>query len=175
MTPDVNRQHCLAIGYRRIGMPLFDGVRYKARMIKAFLAAALCGLGGGVALAQGAMPGTVKPFASVRFAPDPDVACLASALETGNPATGASTWILKAPAGCVVPWHSHTAQEQLIVVAGEVVAEMTDHPPTLLGPGGFAMMAVRMAHQFTCQGRDGCVMFVTFDRAYDIKWEKAAR
>jgi len=117
----------------------------------------------------------VKPFAAVRFAPDPDVACLLSALETGNPASGASTWILKAPVGCLVPWHSHTAQEQLIVVAGEVVAEMSGHPPTLLGPGGFAMMAGHMAHQFTCQGRDGCVMFVTFDRAYDIKWEKAGR
>jgi quercetin dioxygenase-like cupin family protein len=143
-------------------------------MIKVLSAAVLCGLSG-VALAQGAMTGTVKPFAAVRFAPDPDVACLLSALETGNPATGASTWILKAPVGCLVPWHSHTAQEQLIVVAGEVVAEMTDHPPTLLGPGGFAMMAGRMAHQLTCQGRDGCVVFVTFDRAYDIKWERGGR
>jgi len=155
-------------------MPLFDGVLYKAGMIKVLCAAVLCGLSG-VALAQDAMTGAVKPFAAVRFAPDPDVACLLSALETGNPASGASTWILKAPVGCLVPWHSHTAQEQLIVVAGEVVAEMTGHPPTLLGPGGFAMMAGRMAHQFTCQGRDGCVMFVTFDRAYDIKWEKAGR
>src|SRR5260221_8653370 len=136
-------------------MPLFDGVRYKARMIKAFLAAALCGLGGGVALAQGAMPGTVKPFASVRFAPDPDVACLASALETGNPATGASTWILKAPAGCVVPWHSHTAQEQLIMVQGEVMAEVTGHSPTRLGPGGFAVTAGGTAPPFPSPGRQG--------------------
>ncbi|HEX9556955.1 MAG TPA: hypothetical protein VF991_10695 [Reyranella sp.] len=144
-------------------------------MIKVLFAAALGGLCGGVALAQSSMTGAVKPFASVPFAPDPDVACLGSALETGNPLTGPSTVILKASAGCVVPWHSHTAQEQLIVVAGEVMAEMTGHPPTLLGPGGFAMMAGRMAHQFTCQGRDGCVMFVTFDRAYDITWEKAGR
>ncbi len=143
-------------------------------MIKVILAAVLCGLSG-VALAQGAMTGTVKPFPSVRFAPDPDVPCLAAALESGNPATGASTLILKAPIGCLVPWHSHTAQEQLIVVAGEVVAEMTGHPPALLGPGGFAMMAGRMAHQFTCQAMGGCVMFVTFDGAYDIKWEKAGR
>ena len=143
-------------------------------MIKVLSAAVLCGLSG-VALAQGATTGTVKPFASVPFAPDPDVACLASALETGNPLTGPSTVILKASAGCVVPWHSHTAQEQLIVVAGEVMAEMTGHPPTLLGPGGFAMMAGRMAHQFTCQGREACVMFVTFDRAYDITWGKAGR
>ncbi|CAN5912495.1 hypothetical protein BH11PSE3_BH11PSE3_51180 [soil metagenome] len=140
-------------------------------MIKVFSAAVLCL--GGSALAQDASSGTMSPFASVPFATDPDVACLASALETGNPATGPSTWILKAPSGCVVPWHSHTAQEQLIVVAGEALAEMTAHAPTVLGPGGFAMMAGGMAHQFTCRGNAACVMFATFDRAYDIKWGKS--
>ena len=118
------------------------------------------------------MTGTVKPFGSVPFAPDRDVACLASALETGDPLTGPSTWILKAHPGCVVAWHSHTAEEQLIVVRGAVMAEMTDHPPTRLGPGGFAIMGSHMAHQFACQGT-ACVMFASFDRAYDIKWGKA--
>ena len=78
-------------------------------------AALWCVTGGGV-LAEVAMTGTVKPFGSVPFAPDRDVACLASALETGDPLTGASTWILNARPGCVVPWHSHTAEEQLIIV-----------------------------------------------------------
>ena len=113
-----------------------------------------------------------SPFASLPLAQDADVACLRSALETGNPQNGPSTWILKAPAGCVVPWHRHTAQEQLLIVAGDVRAEMTDHPPTLLQAGGFAMMPGRMAHQFTCQGTQACVMFVTFDGVYDIKWGK---
>jgi quercetin dioxygenase-like cupin family protein len=97
---------------------------------------------------------------------------LSSAIETGDATIGPSTWILKAPSGCVVPWHSHTAEEHLIVVSGNVLAEMTDHPPTRLGPGGFAMMGGRMPHQFSCQGRSACLMFVTFDRAYDIFWGK---
>jgi hypothetical protein len=57
-----------------------------------------------------------------------------------------------------------------MVVAGEVLAEMIEHPPTLLGPGGFAVMPGGMAHQVTCRGAEACVMFVTFDTAYDIKW-----
>jgi hypothetical protein len=120
----------------------------------------------GAAAAQHA----IVPYAVAPFAQDADVACLASALETGSPSTGPSTFILKAPPGCVVPWHWHTAQEQLMVVSGDVMAEMTGQAPTLLGAGGFAVMAGGMAHQFTCQGRDSCVMFVTFDGAYDIKW-----
>jgi hypothetical protein len=122
--------------------------------------------------AGAAMSGTMKPLGSVRFAQDKDVPCLLSGLETGEPAAGRSTWILKAPAGCVVPWHSHTAGEQLIAIRGAVLAEMTDHPPTRLGPGGFAAMGTRMPHQFTCVGKTGCVMIVSFDGPYDIRWGK---
>src|SRR5476651_2188853 len=149
-------------------------MRGKVRKISKFFAATAlwCGAAGAV-LAQKPMAGTVMPFAAVTFAPDGDVACLASALETGTAATGPSTWILKAPPGCVVPWHSHTAQEQFIVVFGDVKAEMPGHPPTRLGPGGFAAMGSHMAHQLTCEGTVACVVFASFDRAYDIKWEKA--
>jgi glyoxylate utilization-related uncharacterized protein len=126
---------------------------------------------GGPSLAQGPAMGALKPLPSVQFLPDSDVKCLSSAIETGNPTTGPSTLILKAPSGCVVPWHSHTAQEQILMVSGTIVAEMTGHATTTLGPGGFAVMAGGMAHQFTCQDT-ACVMFVTFDRAYDIFWGK---
>jgi quercetin dioxygenase-like cupin family protein len=126
----------------------------------------------GASLAEGSATGTVKPLRSVQFSLDSDVKCLSSAIETGDPTAGPSTLILKAPPGCVVPWHSHTAEEQLIVISGTVLAEMTDHPPTRLGPGGFAMMGGHMPHQFSCRGRSACLMFVTFDRAYDIFWGK---
>ena len=139
-------------------------------------AIAWLGLACGDALAQGAptgtMKGTMMPLAAVPFARDPDVPCLASAIESGDASKGPSTWILRAPVGCVVPWHSHTAQEQLFVVSGDVKAEMSGHPPTQFGPGGFAMMGGRMAHQFTCQGTEACVMFIAFDGPYDIKWGK---
>jgi hypothetical protein len=32
----------------------------------------------------------------------------------------------------VVPWHFHTAEEQLIVIGGTVLAEMIHHPSTRL-------------------------------------------
>ena len=126
----------------------------------------------GPALAEDRAAGAIKPLASVQFSPDSDVKCLSSALEAGDPASGRSTSILKAAPGCVVAWHYSTAEEQLIVLNGAVMAEMTDHPSTRLGPGGFAIMPSRMAHQFTCQGNSACLMMVVFDRAYDIYWGK---
>lgn len=110
----------------------------------------------------------------MKFSRDKDVECLLSALETGDPTTGRSTFILKASRGCVVPWHFHTAEEQLIIIiSGTVLAEMTGHQPTWLGPGGLAMMGGHTPHQFTCQGRSTCLMIVAFDRAYDIYWGKS--
>jgi quercetin dioxygenase-like cupin family protein len=126
----------------------------------------------GPVLAQDKPMGAMTPLASVKFSRDNDVKCLRSALETGDPTKGPATFILKAPPGCVVPWHSHTAEEQLIIISGAVLAEMTDHPATRLEAGGFAVMGGRMAHQFTCQGKSPCIMFVAFDGAYDIFWGK---
>src|SRR5260370_18420233 len=105
----------------------------------------------GTTLAERSATGIVKPLRSVQFSPDSDVKCLSSAVETGDPTTGRSTLILKAAPGCVVPWHFHTAEEQLIIISGTVLAEMIDHPPPRLGPGGFAGMGGHMPHQFTCQ------------------------
>ena len=124
------------------------------------------------ALAEDGAKGAIRPLSSIKFSADQDVKCLLSAIETGDPTTGRSTLILKASPGCIVPWHFHTAEEQLIIISGTVMAEMTDHPLTRLGPGGFAVMAGRMPHQFTCQGKSACLMIVAFDRAYDIFWGK---
>jgi hypothetical protein len=44
---------------------------------------------------------------------------------------------------------------------------------TVLGPGGFAMMPSKQPHWFTCTAKEECLMFVSFDRPYDIVWLKA--
>jgi quercetin dioxygenase-like cupin family protein len=122
--------------------------------------------------AQTGTHGGAQSLPGVKFEQDDDVKCLLSAVETGNPAKGPSTIILKAPPNCAVPWHYHTAQEQLIVVQGRVRTEMDGMSPHALGPGGFAMMPSKAKHQFSCQSKTACVMFVTFDRPYDIFWTK---
>src|SRR5690348_17892845 len=68
--------------------------------------------------------GIVTPLASANLVFDGEPACLKVARENGDPDKGASTFILEAPSGCVVPAHYHTAEEQLMVVRGDVLAGM---------------------------------------------------
>jgi quercetin dioxygenase-like cupin family protein len=135
------------------------------------LVALLC-LAEGLVLAQGPGKGVMKPLSDVKFEQDDDVKCLTSAVESGNPASGPSMIILKAPPNCLVPWHWHTAAEELMVVEGSVLTEMEGMAAHPLVRGGFAMMPGKAKHQFSCQSRSTCVMFVSFDGKYDIFWVK---
>ena len=126
---------------------------------------------------QGQAPhrGIVTPLAGAKLASDGQPACLKSALENGNPDTGPSTFLLEAAPGCVVPAHSHTAEEQLFVVRGDVLTGMDGMSNKILSPAGFAMMPGKVMHWFTCKSASPCLMFVTFDRKYDITWAKPIR
>jgi quercetin dioxygenase-like cupin family protein len=119
--------------------------------------------------------GIVTPLASANLVFDGEPACLRVARENGDPDKGASTFLLEAPSGCVVPAHYHTAEEQLMVVQGDVLTGMDGMAEATLGPGGFAMMPSKAMHWFTCKSKNTCLMFVTFDRPYDIVWAKQAK
>jgi quercetin dioxygenase-like cupin family protein len=139
-------------------------------MIRLAATVLLLGTAGVPAFAADQMNGAAKPLDTIRFEPDDDVKCLSSALESGDPTKGPSTFILRAPPGCVVPWHFHTAGEQAIVIRGQVKMQMTGHEPAQLGPGGFTAMQGKVPHQFACSGKAPCLMVVAFDGIYDIFW-----
>ncbi len=117
-------------------------------------------------------PGIVRQLSEVKFPSGDGPDCLQFALETGDLKTGPSTAIMKAAPKCIVPPHYHTAEEQLIIVKGNVSTGMQGMQDTVLGPGGFAMMPSKQPHWFTCTAKEECLMFVTFDRPYDIVWLK---
>jgi quercetin dioxygenase-like cupin family protein len=126
-----------------------------------------------LAAAAPAAAHAITPLKDAPFSQDEDVKCLESALETGNPDTGPSTFMLKAPAGCRVPAHYHSAQEQLIVVRGSVATGMKGMRSVTLTAGGFAVMPGKAVHWFSCEGKNPCLMVVTFDQKYDIVWVDA--
>jgi quercetin dioxygenase-like cupin family protein len=116
----------------------------------------------------------ITPLKDASFAQDDDVKCLQGALENGNPDTGASTFLLKAPPGCQVAPHYHTAEEQLIVIRGSVTTGMQGMRDVTLTAGGVAVMPGKAVHWFSCSGKDECLMAVTFNQKYDIVWVKSS-
>ncbi len=137
-----------------------------------FAAGSLPAVAADGAMAHSASPAVAKPLDSVQFTPDDDVKCLADALESGDPAKGASTILLKAQPGCLAPWHYHSALERVTVIRGTLDMQMKGHAPSRLGAGGFAEMPGKMAHQFACRAKSECLLMVTFDGIYDIVWGK---
>jgi len=125
--------------------------------------------------AQAPKTGIVRQLTDVHFPPGDGPDCLQFVLENGDLKTGPTTAIMKATPKCVVPPHYHTAEEQLIIVKGNVSTGMEGMADTVLGPGGFAMMPSKAPHWFTCTAKAECLMFVTFDRAYDIVWLKPGK
>src|SRR5437660_8507641 len=112
--------------------------------------------------------GIVRQLSEVRFPAGEGPDCLQFFLENGDMKTGPSTAIMKAKPNCVVPPHYHTAEEQLIIVKGDVSTGMEGMKDTLLGPGGFAMMPSKAPHWVSCTAKDEGVKYVTIDRAYEL-------
>jgi quercetin dioxygenase-like cupin family protein len=149
------------------GVELPRGTRWHATLVVGLL----FGLAFSIA-AQVPKSGIVRQLSNVKFPAREGPDCLQFFLENGDLKTGPTTAIMKAAPKCVVPPHYHTAEEQLIIVKGNVSTGMEGMPDTVLGPGGFAMMPSKAPHWFTCAAKEECLMFVTFDRAYDIVWLK---
>ena len=94
--------------------------------------------------------------------------CIKGAVKNGDPTKGSAVILAKSTAGCVVPWHWHTATEQLMVVSGSGKVEMKDGKPAMLHASGFVNLPGKSPHQFTCTA--ACTFFIATDGAFDIHY-----
>jgi len=94
--------------------------------------------------------------------------CMTFAVEKGDPTKGPSILLIKAASGCVVPWHWHTANEQLLFVSGSGKAQMKDDKPMPVKPGDFVYLPGKHVHTFTCVA--SCMMFDVVEGAFDIHY-----
>ena len=105
---------------------------------------------------------------SVAGAPE----CAAFALEHGNPKAGSSVTLVKLAAGCTVPMHWHSANEQVMLVTGAAKIEMQGEQPHSLNPGGYFFMPAHHFHQFSCE--TGCTFHRSVDGPIDIHYVDSA-
>ena len=113
-----------------------------------------------------------RNIAEIKFEPVPGMpTCAPGAVLSGDPSKGASIIVGKLPAGCLVPWHYHTPNEQLMMISGVARLDAKDGEPVISRAGGFALMPSHHVHQFRCT--TACSLFVHSDAAYDIRYVDA--
>lgn len=97
--------------------------------------------------------------------------CAVGSVPSGDPTKGPSVIFAKLAAGCSIPWHWHTANEQLMIVSGIARYERKDGKPTTLTAGGFVQNPGRHVHQLRCTS--ACALYVTSDAPFDIHYVDA--
>ena len=98
--------------------------------------------------------------------------CMTLSVQRGDPSKGPSVILLKFKAGCVVPWHWHTAAEQLIVVSGTGRAQMKDGNPVTVHPGDYMFLPAKHVHTFSAV--TAVTMFDLPDGPFDIHYVDAS-
>lgn len=108
----------------------------------------------------------------MKFEAKPNLpACATAAVAQGDPAKGPSFIVGKIGKNCVIPWHWHTANENIILVSGEARVETKDGKPVTLTAGGFATMPSKHIHRFSCV--KACSLYVYSDAIFDIHYVNA--
>lgn len=131
------------------------------------LALLTVGFGLQSANAQGKMVYAAK--ATSKFANFPGLPkCLMGSVQSGDPSTGPSVILGKASTGCVIPWHWHTASEQLMIVSGVAKVGMKDGKPVTVHSGDYLSLPEKNVHEFTCVA--ACTLFIVPSGAFDIHY-----
>lgn len=115
----------------------------------------------------------IRQVSENKFATSPGLpSCLATAVQSGDPEKGPSVILIKGKAGCVVPWHWHSANEHVMIASGSAKLEMKEKGgAAVLAPGSYARLVGKHVHQFRCQ--KACSAFVSSDAPFDIHYVDA--
>lgn len=80
----------------------------------------------------------------------------------GDPATPNTDVFLRVPAGYVIPGHSHTSPERMVLVEGELRVRYQGAAEQVLTPGEYAYGPSRLPHVGTCTSPTPCTLFIAF-------------
>ena len=142
-------------------------------MKKAFLMFGLvmfCSIG--LAHAQAASHEVVN-LADAKFSANPALpACVKIAPVHGDPSQANFVILMKATAGCAIPTHWHTANEQVGIVSGNFQLTSKDEKPSSMKAGSYAFLPSKNQHSAKCM--TGCTLFLAADQPFDIHYVDAS-
>jgi quercetin dioxygenase-like cupin family protein len=140
-------------------------LKLSGRFLLLFLPVLLSGVG----FPQGGDQMSYASVSNTRFAPLAVLPpCMTISAVHGDPTKGAATILAKTTTGCVIPWHWHSVNEQLIFVAGTATAQTKAGPGHGLKGGDFIFLPAKQVHQFTCTAT--CIFYDVLDGPFDIHY-----
>ncbi len=98
--------------------------------------------------------------------------CYTYAVERGDPKSGPSVTYSKLAAGCKVPWHTHSANAQVLFVSGTFQLHMKGQQVRVLRQGSYVYVPANHVHQETCL--DGCTYYVVREGIADVHYVDAS-
>lgn len=107
---------------------------------------------------------TTADFQSAPGVPE----CTTFAVLHGDMASGPSTMMVRMLSGCAVPYQWHSASEELVLLKGEIIAQLMGAEALHFGEGSYVQLPSGRPHRFACISEDECVLFNVADSAFDI-------
>ena len=85
----------------------------------------------------------------------------------GDPAKPGADVFLRVPGKYIIPPHSHTSAERMILVTGELQVTYKGQAASTLSVGTYAFGPPKLPHKAECKSDGPCTLFIAFDGAVD--------
>lgn len=85
----------------------------------------------------------------------------------GDPSKPNVDVFFKVPGGAIIPGHTHTSAERMVLVAGQMEVTYAGQPPAKLEVGTYAYGPAKKPHRAVCAPGAPCVLFIAFEAPLD--------
>lgn len=96
------------------------------------------------------------------FAPGCQIAVL-----QGDPSRPNADVFFRVPPNYVIPPHTHTSAEHMVLVSGRLEVHYKGQPRTTLNKGDYAYGPAKLPHLAHCRSAEPCQLFISFDDPVD--------
>jgi quercetin dioxygenase-like cupin family protein len=85
----------------------------------------------------------------------------------GDPSKPNVDIFFKVPAGAIIPNHTHTSAERMVLVSGQLRVAYEGQPEATLDVGAYAYGPATRPHTAVCADGAPCVLFIAFEAPLD--------